>query len=53
MKDGNAKAPFVGVGVGDKALRYMERLKGHVLFSEKLLHAFQDGVLRRVCESVL
>ena len=33
-------------------MRYMERLKGHVLFSEKPLHAFQNGVLRRVYESV-
>lgn len=32
-------------------MRRMERLEGPVLLSEKLLHAFQDGVLLRIYEA--
>lgn len=47
-----------GLGQGDglgimKDGRYMEGLEEHVLLSEKLLDAFQNGVLLRVCGSVL
>lgn len=47
MKDGNAKAPCAGMN--DE----VHGTSGTVLLSEKLLHAFQNGVLLRVYGSVL